>query len=64
MMPSIHLSIHPSIRSHRYEDLVKHEDLAAVAGRAFGHEGLGIAVVTGVPGIAEARQQLFALGYK
>lgn len=50
----------------RYEDLVRDEagDLHAVAERAFGHQGLGIVVVTGVPDIAEARRELFALGHK
>lgn len=43
---------------------MKEGDLAGVAEKAFGREGLGIAVVTGVPGIAEARRELFALGYK
>lgn len=39
-------------------------DLHAVAERAFGHQGLGIVVVTGVPDVAEARRDLFALGHK
>ncbi len=39
-------------------------DLAGVAERSFGREGLGIAVVTGVPGIDEPRRELFALGHK
>eukprot|EP00903_Cladosiphon_okamuranus_P006969 g6783.t1 len=53
-----------ALECFRYEDLVSERDLAAVAGRAFGHEGLGIAVVTGVPGIAEARRELFTLGHR
>eukprot|EP00752_Nemacystus_decipiens_P006991 g6270.t2 len=53
-----------SLECFRYEDLVKQEDLAAVAGRAFGHEGLGIAVVTGVPGIAEAHVPGFSRAFK
>lgn len=49
----------------RYEDLLREgEDLAGVAERAFGREGLGIAAVSGVPDIAEARRELFELGHK
>ncbi|CAB1097283.1 unnamed protein product [Ectocarpus sp. CCAP 1310/34] len=51
----------------RYEDLVRDDeagDLHAVAERAFGHQGLGIVVVTGVPDVAGARRELFALGHK
>lgn len=50
----------PPVR--RYEELVRDRDLTDVAERAFGREGLGIAVVTGVPDIAESRQELFVLG--
>ena len=32
--------------------------------RAFGREGLGIAVVTGVPDIAHLRRELFAAGQR
>lgn len=32
--------------------------------RAFGHHGLGVAVVTGVPHIATCRIKLFLMGYR
>ncbi|CAM9679916.1 unnamed protein product, partial [Scytosiphon promiscuus] len=53
-----------TLECFRYEDLVRGADLRAQAGKAFGHQGLGIVVVTGVPDIADARRELFALGQK
>lgn len=48
----------------RYEDLAEDRDLQGVAERAFGREGLGIAVVTGVPDISQLRRDLFASGQR
>ncbi|CAN0529527.1 unnamed protein product, partial [Laminaria digitata] len=47
-----------------YEELAEDRDLQGVVERAFGREGLGIAVVTGVPDIAQLRRELFAAGQR
>lgn len=46
----------------RYEDLLGDVDLKDVAERAFGREGLGIVVVTGVPDVSDLSRELFKLG--
>lgn len=48
----------------RYEDLLGDVDLKDVAERAFGREGLGIAVVTGVPDVSDLSRELFKLGHR
>lgn len=51
-------------RSTSYSDLEKGVDLKHITERAFGREGLGIVVVTGVPDIRTPRRKLFALGHR
>lgn len=54
----------PSFKFESYEKLVSDVDLSDVAERAFGREGLGIVVVTGVPDIGESRRIMFELGLR
>lgn len=48
----------------RYSDLEKGADLKHTVERAFGDDGLGIVVVTGVLGISDSRRELFTLGHR
>ena len=57
------LYIYTSLR-RRYEELAEDRDLQGVVERAFGRGGLGIAVVVGVPDIAQLRRELFAAGQR
>ena len=47
----------------KYADLVAGKDLSGEIERAFGYGGLGIVAVTGVPGMAEKRETLLAMGF-
>lgn len=44
-----------------YEDLVAGKELGAEVAQAFGANGLGLCLVRGVPGLAEARRELLPL---
>ncbi|KAE9025747.1 hypothetical protein PR003_g11604 [Phytophthora rubi] len=46
-----------------YEDLVAKKDLSAVVEEAFGYEGMGILVVSGVPEISDKRGDLLPLAF-
>ncbi|KAJ8525235.1 hypothetical protein ON010_g15879 [Phytophthora cinnamomi] len=46
-----------------YEDLVAKRDLSAVVEEAFGYEGMGILVVSGVPELGAKRSDLLPLAF-
>lgn len=47
-----------------YEDLVARADLGAAVEEAFGYDGMGILVVSGVPGLNPKRDDLLPLAFK
>jgi isopenicillin N synthase-like dioxygenase len=61
-------SVHSAVEARdvpvvSYEDLVAQEDLSAVIEEAFGYEGMGILVVSGVPELSAKRGELLPLAF-
>jgi len=57
-------AVKQSVTTIAHEELVAGIDLTEAVQRAFGEEGLGIITVSGVPGLADARQKLLPLAWK
>lgn len=53
-----------SLVTLKYEDLVAGKDLTKEISEAFGVNGLGALTISGIPGYAEKRKKLLAMGHK